>query len=88
MSGAAVKLIFSRGRKELGGASIMIREGVLRTRCKAISVLHVRVPRLRAASGGGMVMAADEIYITIRGKGDMLLPAPDSRYDPSLRTWW
>ncbi len=69
-----VKLIFQPGEeKNPGGASIMIREGVLEDPVpQAIFGLHVH-PGLEVGKlsfRGGMVMAsADEIYITIRGKG-------------------
>ncbi|HEV8079519.1 MAG TPA: M20 family metallopeptidase [Chitinophagaceae bacterium] len=69
-----VKLIFQPGEeKNPGGASIMIKEGVLEDpKPQAIFALHVHpgmeVGKLSFRSG--MVMAsADEIYITIKGKG-------------------
>ena len=69
-----VKLIFQPGEeKNPGGASLMIREGVLKDpEPEAIFGLHVH-PGLEVGKlsfRGGMVMAsADEIYITIKGKG-------------------
>jgi hippurate hydrolase len=69
-----VKLIFQPGEeKNPGGASLMIKAGVLENPApQAIFGLHVH-PGLEAGRlsfRGGMVMAsADEIYITIRGKG-------------------
>jgi len=69
-----VKLIFQPGEeKNPGGASLMIREGVLKDPApQAIFGLHVH-PGLeigKLSFRGGMVMAsADELYITIRGKG-------------------
>lgn len=69
-----VKLIFQPGEeKNPGGASIMIREGVLEDpKPQAIFALHVH-PNLEVGKlsfRSGMVMAsADEIYITIKGKG-------------------
>lgn len=69
-----VKLIFQPGEeKNPGGASLMIGEGVLRDPApQAIFGLHVH-PGLETGKlsfRGGMVMAsADELYITIRGKG-------------------
>jgi amidohydrolase len=69
-----VKLIFQPGEeKNPGGASLMIKEGVLSDpEPQAIFGLHVH-PGLETGKlsfRGGMVMAsADEIYITIRGKG-------------------
>ena len=69
-----VKLIFQPGEeKNPGGASLLIKEGVLQNPVpQAIFGLHVH-PGLETGKlsfRGGMVMAsADEIYITIRGKG-------------------
>ncbi|MDP4148878.1 MAG: M20 family metallopeptidase [Bacteroidota bacterium] len=69
-----VKLIFQPGEeKNPGGASLMIKEGVLTDPApQAIFGLHVH-PGLETGKlsfRGGMVMAsADELYITIRGKG-------------------
>lgn len=69
-----VKLIFQPGEeKNPGGASIMIKEGVLENpKPEAIFGLHVH-PNLatgKLSFRGGQVMAsADELYITIRGKG-------------------
>ncbi len=69
-----VKLIFQPGEeKHPGGASIMIKEGVLENpKPEAIFALHV-YPHLPAGTTGfraGQYMAsADEIYITIQGKG-------------------
>ena len=70
----SVKLIFQPGEeKHPGGASIMINEGVLENpRPEAIFALHV-YPHLPTGTTGfraGQYMAsADEIYITIEGKG-------------------
>jgi amidohydrolase len=69
-----VKLIFQPGEeKNPGGASLMIREGVLKNPVpQGIIGLHVH-PGLeigRLSFRKGRVMAsADEIYITIKGKG-------------------
>jgi hippurate hydrolase len=69
-----VKLIFQPGEeRNPGGASIMIKEGVLQNPSpQAIIGLHVH-PHLetgRLSFRSGQVMAsADEIYITIKGKG-------------------
>jgi amidohydrolase len=69
-----VKLIFQPGEeKNPGGASLLIKEGVLKDpEPQAIFGLHVH-PGLETGKlsfRGGMVMAsADEIYITVRGKG-------------------
>ncbi|MDB5201733.1 MAG: amidohydrolase [Ferruginibacter sp.] len=69
-----VKLIFQPGEeKNPGGASYMIREGVLENPApEKIFALHVH-PGMEVGQfsfRGGMVMAsADEIYITIKAKG-------------------
>lgn len=69
-----VKLIFQPGEeKNPGGASLLIKEGVLENpKPQSIFGLHVH-PQLetgRLSFRGGQVMAsADEIYITIKGKG-------------------
>jgi amidohydrolase len=69
-----IKLIFQPGEeKNPGGASLLIKEGVLdNPKPQAIFGLHV-LPQLETGKlsfRGGQVMAsADEIYITIRSKG-------------------
>jgi amidohydrolase len=69
-----VKLIFQPGEeKNPGGASLMIKDGALdNPRPQGIIALHVN-PQLdvgKLSFRPGMVMAsADEIYITIKGKG-------------------
>jgi len=69
-----VKLIFQPGEeKNPGGASLLIKEGVLENpKPDIICALHVH-PNLEVGKlsfRGGMVMAsADEIYITVKGKG-------------------
>ena len=69
-----IKLIFQPGEeKNPGGASLLIKEGVLENPApQKIFALHVH-PGLEVGEfsfRGGMVMAsADEIYITIKGKG-------------------
>jgi amidohydrolase len=69
-----VKLIFQPGEEQHpGGASLMIKEGVLENpKPQAIFALHVypHLPSGTAGFRGGQYMAsADEIYITIKGKG-------------------
>lgn len=69
-----IKLIFQPGEeKNPGGASILIKEGVLENPVpEAIFALHVNpaLPVGKLSFRSGMVMAsADEIYITIKGKG-------------------
>ncbi|PWT72416.1 MAG: amidohydrolase [Bacteroidetes bacterium] len=69
-----IKLIFQPGEeRNPGGASILIKEGVLENpKPQAILGLHVH-PGLetgRLSFRGGVAMAsADELYFTIRGKG-------------------
>lgn len=69
-----IKLLFQPGEeKHPGGASLMIRDGALENpKPQSIFALHV-YPHLPAGTAGfraGQYMAsADEIYITIEGKG-------------------
>jgi hippurate hydrolase len=83
-----VKLIFQPGEeKNPGGASLMIKDGVLdNPKPQAILGLHVH-PGLETGKfsfRGGMVMAsADEIYITIKGPGGHAA-APHSTVDTIL----
>jgi hippurate hydrolase len=83
-----IKLIFQPGEeKNPGGASIMIKEGVLENpRPQAIYALHVH-PGLalgQLSFRSGMVMAsADELYFTIQGKGGHAA-APHLAIDPIL----
>ncbi len=69
-----IKLIFQPGEeRNPGGASLLIKEGVLENpKPQAIFGLHVH-PALETGKlsfRGGMVMAsADELYISIKGKG-------------------
>src|SRR5690606_30428472 len=69
-----VKLIFQPGEeRNPGGASILIKEGVLENPApSAIFGLHVHpaLPTGKFSFRGGQVMAsADEIYMTISSKG-------------------
>lgn len=83
-----VKLIFQPGEeKNPGGASILIKEGVLENPVpESIYALHVH-PTLEVGKlsfRGGMVMAsADELYITIKGKGGHAA-APQNTVDTIL----
>jgi amidohydrolase len=69
-----VKLIFQPGEeRNPGGASIMIKEGVLdHPKPQGIAALHVN-PGLEAGKlsfrSGRVMASADEIYITIKSKG-------------------
>lgn len=69
-----IKLIFQPGEeRNPGGASIMIKEGVLENpKPEAIVAMHVHpgLPAGKLSFRQGLIMAsADEIYITIKGKG-------------------
>jgi len=69
-----VKLIFQPGEeKNPGGASLLIKEGVLENpKPEAIFALHVN-PQLEVGKlsfrSGKVMASADEIYITIKSKG-------------------
>lgn len=69
-----VKLIFQPGEeKNPGGASLMIRDGVLENpKPQGIIGLHVN-PQLEVGKlsfrGGKVMASADELYFTIKGKG-------------------
>lgn len=69
-----VKLIFQPGEeKNPGGASLLIKEGVLdNPKPQCIFALHVN-PQLEVGKlsfrGGKVMASADEIYITIKSKG-------------------
>jgi len=83
-----VKLIFQPGEeKNPGGASLMIRDGVLSDPApQAIVALHVSTTLETGTFSfrAGKVMAsADEIYITIKGKGGHAA-SPHLAIDPIL----
>jgi amidohydrolase len=68
-----IKLVFQPGEEKLpGGASILIKEGILDPKPDAIIAQHV-LPDLEVGKVGfrpGLYMAStDEIYITVKGKG-------------------
>jgi amidohydrolase len=83
-----VKLIFQPGEeKNPGGASLMIKDGVLENpKPQAILALHVNttleVGNLSFRSGKVMA-SADELYFTIKGKGGHAA-APHLSVDPIL----
>ena len=83
-----VKLIFQPGEeKNPGGASLMIKDGVLENpKPQAIFALHVNtileVGKLSFRSGKVMA-SADEIYITVKGKGGHAA-SPHLTIDPIL----
>ncbi|MCX6317361.1 MAG: M20 family metallopeptidase [Bacteroidetes bacterium] len=69
-----VKLVFQPGEeKNPGGASLMIKDGVLENpRPQGILALHVHTMMEvgKLSFRGGQVMAsADELYVTVKGKG-------------------
>ncbi len=83
-----VKLIFQPGEeKNPGGASLMIKDGVLENpKPQAILALHVNtileVGQLSFRSGKVMA-SADELYFTVRGKGGHAA-SPHLTVDPIL----
>lgn len=85
-----VKLIFQPGEEKFpGGASIMIKEGVLKNpEPHGIIGQHVMplVPVGKVGFRNGMYMAsADEIYVTVKGKGGHGA-MPEFNIDPVLIT--
>ncbi|PTX15150.1 amidohydrolase [Pontibacter mucosus] len=83
-----VKLVFQPGEEKFpGGASIMIKEGVLQNPAPESIVGQHVFPLLPAGKVGfksGMYMAsADEIYITVKGKGGHAA-LPEMNVDPVL----
>jgi amidohydrolase len=83
-----VKLIFQPGEeKNPGGASLMIKDGVLgNPKPAAIFAMHVH-PGLESGKlsfrGGKVMASADELYITIKGKGGHAA-SPHVTIDPIL----
>jgi len=83
-----VKLVFQPGEeKNPGGASLMIKDGVLENpKPQAILALHVNtileVGQL-SFRGGKVMASADEIYITVKGKGGHAA-SPHLTVDPIL----
>ncbi len=85
-----VKLIFQPGEERIpGGASLMIREGVLKNPSPGyIFGQHVQpqIPVGKVGFREGMYMAsADEIYMTVKGKGGHAA-TPELNIDPVLIT--
>lgn len=83
-----VKLIFQPGEEKFpGGASVMIKEGVLENPAPGCILGQHVFPQLEAGKIGirpGMYMAsADEIYVTVRGKGGHGA-MPEMNIDPVL----
>ncbi|RDC64720.1 M20 metallopeptidase family protein [Adhaeribacter pallidiroseus] len=85
-----IKLIFQPGEELIpGGASLMIKEGVLQNPAPAAIFGQHVFPQLPAGKVGvrsGMYMAsADELYITVTGKGGHGA-MPEMNIDPVLIT--
>lgn len=84
----SIKLVFQPGEEKFpGGASLMIKEGVLQQPAPTGIVGQHVFPLLPAGKVGfraGMYMAsADEIYITVKGKGGHAA-MPEANIDPVL----
>jgi amidohydrolase len=88
--GGTIKLIFQPAEEKLpGGASLMIKEGVLENpKPQAVIGQHV-MPLIDAGKVGfraGKYMAsADELYVTVRGKGGHAAQ-PQQNVDPVMIT--
>lgn len=85
-----VKLVFQPGEEKFpGGASVMIKEGVLQQPAPSGIIGQHVFPMLPAGKVGfrsGMYMAsADEIYINVKGKGGHAA-LPELNVDPVLIT--
>lgn len=83
-----VKFIFQPGEEKIpGGASLMIRDGILNNPSPSHILGQHVLPHLPCGMVGfkeGMYMAsADEIYITVRGKGGHAA-MPEHNIDPIL----
>jgi len=83
-----VKLVFQPAEEKApGGASLMIRDGVLKNPTPAGMIGQHVAPQIPVGKIGfreGMYMAStDEIYLTVRGKGGHAA-MPDSLVDPVL----
>lgn len=83
-----VKLIFQPGEEKIpGGASLMIKAGVLENPAPELIIGQHVMPAMPAGKIGfrqGMYMAsADEIYVTVKGKGGHAA-MPDKSIDPVL----
>lgn len=83
-----VKLIFQPGEEKApGGASLMIREGVLENpKPSSIFGQHVmtQIPAGKVGFREGLYMAsADELYLTVRGSGGHAA-MPDKNVDPII----
>lgn len=85
-----IKIIFQPGEEKIpGGASVLIKEGILENpKPSRILGQHVMplIPSGKVGFRPGMYMAsADEIYFTVRGKGGHAA-MPESLIDPVLIT--
>ncbi len=83
-----VKIIFQPGEEKLpGGASLLIKEGVLKNpKPDSILALHVHPPLAAGKVGfrpGTYMASADELYVTVKGKGGHAA-VPQGNIDPIL----
>jgi amidohydrolase len=83
-----VKLIFQPGEEKLpGGASLMIKEGVLKNPAPDTIIAQHVFPSMETGKVGfrsGMYMAStDELYVTVKGKGGHAA-MPDDYISPLL----
>lgn len=88
--GGMIKLIFQPGEEKLpGGASLMIKEGVLQNPApQAVLGQHVMplIPAGKVGFRSGQYMAStDELYMTVKGKGGHGAQ-PQQNIDPVLIT--
>jgi amidohydrolase len=88
--GGTIKLIFQPGEEKLpGGASLMIKEGVLQNPApQAVLGQHVMplIPAGKVGFRSGQYMAStDELYMTVKGKGGHGAQ-PQQNIDPVLIT--
>jgi len=86
----SIKLIFQPGEEKIpGGASLMIKDGVLKNPApESIIGQHVmaQIPAGKVGFKSGMYMAsADEIYLTVKGRGGHGA-MPENNVDPVLIT--
>ena len=88
--GGVVKLIFQPGEEKIpGGASLMIKEGVLRDPVPNSVIGQHAMPNIKCGKigikNGKFLAAHDEIYATVRGKGGHAA-TPHLNVDPVIIT--
>lgn len=86
----SIRIIFQPGEEKLpGGASLLIKEGVLKNpKPDAIIALHVHPPLQAGKVGfrpGTYMASSDELYVTVKGKGGHAA-VPQGNIDPILIT--